>query len=66
MQQNDEMSDFEQHAAEGTDGLFREILGYLGETKKWWLTPILVVLAAVGLLLVLGGTGLAPFIYTLF
>lgn len=66
MHQNDDRSDFEQHAAERSDGLLREILGYLGETKKWWLTPILVVLAAVGLLLVLGGTGLAPFIYTLF
>lgn len=60
------MSNFEQRATDRSDGLLREVVGYLRATKKWWLTPIFVVLAAVGLLLVLGGTGLAPFIYTLF
>jgi hypothetical protein len=32
----------------------------------WWLTPILVVFGLLGILLVLGVTGAAPFIYTLF
>jgi hypothetical protein len=35
-------------------------------TKKWWLTPIVIVMFLFGLLVVLAGTGAAPFIYTLF
>ncbi len=34
--------------------------------KAWWLTPIVIVLLLVGLLIVLGSTGIAPFIYPLF
>jgi hypothetical protein len=34
--------------------------------RKWWLTPIVVVMFLFGLLVVLAGTGAAPFIYTLF
>jgi hypothetical protein len=33
--------------------------------KKWWLIPIIVVLALLGLLVFLGNTA-APFIYPLF
>ncbi len=44
-----------------------EYFSYLKENKKWWLTPIVVVLVLLGLLIVLGqGSALAPFIYTLF
>lgn len=60
-------SEFEKAAAEENDrGFFSELWGFLRENKKWWLLPILVVLLAFGLLLALSGTGLAPFIYTLF
>jgi hypothetical protein len=38
----------------------------MAENKMWWLTPILVVFGLLGVLLVLGATGAAPFIYTLF
>jgi hypothetical protein len=35
--------------------------------KKWWLGPMVIVLAALGLLLVVAqSSALAPFIYTLF
>jgi len=35
--------------------------------KKYWLAPVITVLVLVGALLVIaGGTALAPFIYTLF
>lgn len=37
------------------------------QRKKFWLIPIIFVLLLLGVLLVIGGgTGLAPFIYTLF
>ena len=39
---------------------------FLRENKKWWLVPILLLLAGAGLLVLLGSTGVAPFIYTLF
>jgi Family of unknown function (DUF5989) len=47
-------------------GLAREFLDFVRHNKKWWLIPILVVFLLVGLLVILGGTGAAPFIYTLF
>ena len=53
-------------AAEGGGGFFSDLWGFLRENKKWWLLPILVVLLLFGLLIFLAGTGLAPFIYTLF
>ena len=36
------------------------------EEKKWWLTPIVLVLLLAGAAIFLSGTGAAPFIYTLF
>jgi hypothetical protein len=39
---------------------------FLKERKKWWLMPLILVLLILGVLVILGGTALAPFIYTLF
>ncbi len=45
----------------------RDILGFFGARKKYWLVPIVVILLAFGVLIVLtSGTAIAPFIYTLF
>jgi hypothetical protein len=57
---------FRQEAAQPRMGLLREFWDFLKHNKKWWLLPILVALLALGLLVVLGGTSLAPFIYTIF
>ncbi len=46
--------------------LVHELFLLLAENKKWWMIPIFVVLGLVGLLALLGSTGAAPFIYTLF
>ncbi|MHC4134533.1 MAG: DUF5989 family protein [Planctomycetota bacterium] len=47
--------------------LLREFLGFLKKEKKWWLVPLVVVLLLLGTLLVLvEGSAVAPFIYTLF
>ena len=47
--------------------LGRELLGYMGARKKWWLLPILVFVLIVGGLLILAqGSAVAPFIYTIF
>jgi hypothetical protein len=58
--------DLAQQASQAQRGIVGEFVDFLLHNKKWWLTPIILVLLLVGLLLVLGGTGAAPFIYTLF
>jgi hypothetical protein len=44
-----------------------EFYGFLKARKKYWLLPILLVMALLGGLIVLvQGSAVAPFIYTLF
>jgi hypothetical protein len=44
-----------------------EFLQFLGERKKFWLLPVIVIITLFGGLVVLtNGTAVAPFIYTLF
>jgi hypothetical protein len=59
-------TDFERCAEQGEVGLLREFRDFLRYNKKWWLTPIVIVLLLIGAVLILGGTAAAPFIYTLF
>ena len=58
--------EFEQLAQETQPSLAQELFLFIVENKKWWLIPIVLVLSLVGLLAILGSTGAAPFIYTLF
>jgi hypothetical protein len=46
--------------------LVRELWYLLRTTKKWWLAPILLAVAILGLFVVLGSSSVAPFIYSLF
>ena len=57
---------FAQQAEQTSPGLLREFVAFLQHNKKWWLLPILLVLLLIGVLVILGGTAAAPFIYTLF
>ncbi len=62
-----EPNEFEKSASkDGGPSLLGELWGFIKENKRWWLLPIVVFLLLFGLLLALGGTGAAPFIYTLF
>jgi hypothetical protein len=48
-------------------GILSELWAFMKVRKKWWLLPIIVVMACVGALLVFAhGSVLAPFIYTIF
>ena len=60
------VENFAQEAHEGQVGFFREFAEFLVHNKKWWITPIIIVLGLVGVLVMLGGTTVAPFIYALF
>ena len=55
-----------EEAAGKSPGLVREFFDFLRYNKKWWLTPIILVLLLLGVLVLLSGTAAAPFIYTLF
>ena len=45
----------------------KEFFDFLKERKKYWLFPIIIVLALFGFLIVLSqGSAVAPFIYTIF
>ena len=57
-------NDFEN--AHSEQSIIGEFMTLLKRNKKFWMIPIVVVLLLLGLLVVLGGTAAAPFIYTLF
>lgn len=59
-------NDFERQAAGRQSGFFAQFLYFIRHNKKWWLTPIIILLLLASLLIFLGGTGVAPFIYTIF
>ena len=45
----------------------KELWAFLRARKKYWLWPIVLVMALLGVLIVLAqGSAIAPFIYTLF
>jgi hypothetical protein len=47
--------------------MIKELWAFLRARKKFWLWPILVMMALLGVLIVLAqGSAVAPFIYTLF
>jgi hypothetical protein len=62
-------SDAEKFATAGADrraSFASDYLHFLKRTKKWWLVPLVLILLVFGGLLILAGTGGAPFIYALF
>ena len=63
---SDREAEFGRVAEAQAQGLAGELVAFLRDNKKWWLIPIIVVLLLIGVLVALGGTSAAPFIYTLF
>jgi len=47
--------------------LLKDLWDFMRERKKFWLAPIIIVLALLSMLLILAqSSAVAPFIYTLF
>lgn len=47
--------------------ILKDLWGFMRVRKKYWLLPIIMIMLLFGGLIVLsGGSALAPFIYTLF
>ncbi|MHC4254020.1 MAG: DUF5989 family protein [Planctomycetota bacterium] len=61
-----QQNQFDELAKQGRSSIISEFWEFLKHNKKWWLLPILITLLLLGLIVLLGGTALAPFIYPLF
>ena len=52
---------------EAPASLVREFVWFIGENKKWWLIPLVVMFLLLGLLIFLGSNpATAPFLYSFF
>ena len=60
------MKKFDEIEKEANRGLLAELWKMLMENKKYWMIPIILTLLLFGLLVILGSSSSAPFIYTLF
>ena len=47
-------------------GLVGEFFSFLLHNKKWWLLPVLLVMALLAALIFASQSAVAPFVYTLF
>lgn len=56
--------EFLQAAGQQERGIVAEFIDFMGENKVWWMAPILIVFAVLAVLLVLGATGIGPFVYS--
>jgi hypothetical protein len=65
-EKNSQENNFLADAEASQVGLVTEFVDFLKYNKKWWMTPILLVLALIAVLVVISATGGAPFIYALF
>jgi Family of unknown function (DUF5989) len=57
-------SELDRLADQKSPGMVRELFEFLRENKAWWLTPIILLLLLVSILVFLGGSALAPALYT--
>jgi hypothetical protein len=64
--QNKESARFSELAQAKRPSLISEFWYFLKHNKKWWLLPILLVLLLLCVLVLVGGSGIAPLLYPLF
>jgi len=59
-------TEFEKSGDDKDASLVSEFIGMMKQNKKYWLIPLVIFLLLFALLFILGSSGAAPFIYTLF
>ena len=59
-------NEFQQQAQQKRSHILLEFWDFLKHNKKWWLLPIILILLLLGLIILLSGTAVAPFLYPLF
>ena len=57
---------FEENGPPQRRGLVREFAAFLRHNRKYWMAPLIILLLLVGLLVLVSGSSVAPFIYPLF
>ncbi len=57
---------FEILAKHKQKSLVGEFWGFLKETRKWWLLPLLIGIVALGAAVIITGSPIAPFLYPFF
>ena len=58
--------DFQTRAKARRTSFLGEFWGFLRNNKKWWMLPMLGIILLLGVLVLVSGSPVAPFIYTLF
>lgn len=58
--------EFLEQAGQKRSNILREFFDFLRHNKKWWLLPIILILLLMGLIVLLSGSALAPFLYPMF
>jgi len=63
-----DVAKFESLAQEEQPGILADFWDFIVHNKRWWLTPIIVILLLVGALYIFAATvpAATPFIYTFF
>ena len=63
---DDRPEDFAEQANAPQPGFLAELWEFMAVNRKWWLAPIVAMLLLIGGLILMSGTAVAPFVYTLF
>ena len=63
---DDRPKDFAEQANSPQPGFLAELWEFMAANRKWWLAPIVAMLLLIGGLILMSGTAVAPFVYTLF
>ncbi len=59
-------NEFEKASQQADESFLAEFVSFLKYNKKWWMTPIFIVLGLLTLLVFFTASPVAPFIYSLF
>lgn len=66
MTDTENTNEFTAHAQQDRTNILQEFWGFICHNKKWWLTPIILLIMFVGIMVIIGSGGVGPFIYALF
>jgi hypothetical protein len=58
--------EFESLAQQPAPGILRDFVDFLRTNKRWWLTPLLIIMIILSVMIMITNTAVGPFIYVLF
>lgn len=66
MAEEKQSRDFEEAASGRRRGIVSELSSFVWRNKRWWMIPMILVLALLVMVMLLGSSGVGAFIYPLF